>query len=263
MSGKHARLSASSAHRWLVCAGSVGGVSPPNIHAATGTLAHEIAAGCLTDGRDPVRFLGQQKMIDGFEVECDQEMVDHIRAYIKMIAADLNLGEDHYWIEMPLLDVLQSVDPDFGGTADYVRYRPNTQELWPVDLKYGKGKFVDVVDNKQLRMYALGALLYVLRHYGFKVKRVRSTVFQPRYADAEPVRSEEFDAVTLLDFAADLQEAAERTRQPKPQRVAGGHCLFCTKTKDCKEYNERHKQPQASAADFTAAPAQTAALKLF
>jgi hypothetical protein len=215
----------------------------------------------LVDGTKPERFLGVQKMVDGFEVECDQEMVDHIKAYVAVLKADRRL-DDRVWTEMPLLEVLQTVDPDFGGTADRVRYRPSTQELWTVDLKYGKGIYVDVADNVQLRMYALGALLYVLRKYGFKVKRVRSTVFQPRYENAEPVRSEEFDAVTLLDFAADLREAAERTRQPKPPRVAGNHCTFCGKKPDCKEYNERHKRPQATASDFQAQPV-VPTLKLF
>jgi hypothetical protein len=246
----------------MICPGSVGGPNKPNFHAATGTLAHEIAAGCLTDGTKPERFLGQTKLIDGFEVECDQEMVDHIKAYIHLVANyDFQLA-DQVWVEMPLLDVLQTVDKDFGGTADYVRYRPSTQELWTVDLKYGKGIYVDVTDNVQLRTYALGALLYVLRKYGFKVKRVRSTVFQPRYENAEPVRSEEFAAVELLDFAADLREAAERTRQPKPERVAGNHCTFCGKKQDCKEYNERHKRPQATASDFQAQPVAPT-LKLF
>jgi len=261
LSGKHARLSASSAHRWLKCAGSIGGPSAPNFHAATGTLAHELAAGFLSDqSRDPVRFLGQTKLVDGFEVEIDQEMVDHVRAYKALIEADRQ-SEDLCWIEMPLLDVLQTVDKDFGGTADHVRYRPSAQELWPLDLKYGKGIFVNVDDNAQLRMYALGVLLYILRRYGYKVKTVRSSVFQPRYEGAEPFRSEVFAAVELLDFAADLQEAAERTRQPKPPRVAGNHCTFCVKQKDCKEYNERHKRPQATAADFQAQP--VTALKLF
>jgi len=260
LSGKHARLSASSAHRWLKCAGSIGGPSAPNFHAATGTLAHELAAGFLSDGRDPVRFLGQTKLVDTFEVEIDQEMVDHVRAYEVMLLADLQ-PEDVVWVEMSLLYELQTVDKDFGGTADFVRYRPSTQELWVVDLKYGKGIYVDVEDNAQLRVYALGALLYVLRRYDFKVKTVKSSVFQPRYENAEPLRSEVFPAIELLDFAADLQEAAERTRQPKPPRVAGNHCTFCVKQKDCKEYNERHKRPQATAADFQAQP--VTALKLF
>jgi hypothetical protein len=229
--------------------------------AATGTLAHELAADRLRYSADPVRFLGQQKMVEGFEITIDQEMVDHVRAYATFIEADRQPG-DLVWVEMPLLEMLRTVDKDFGGTADYVRFRPSTGELWTVDLKYGKGIYVDVNGNVQLRMYALGALLYALRKHGLKVRRVRSTVYQPRYENAEPARSEEFDATVLLDFAADLQEGAERTRLPKPVRVAGNHCTFCAKRGDCKEYNERHQRPQASAADFQAQPV-VSTLKFF
>jgi hypothetical protein len=84
-----------------------------------------------------------------------------------------------------------------------------------------------VVDNEQLK-YALGALLEVLA-LGHKVETVTSMVVQPRYEGANPVRSETFKAVELLDFAADMQEAAERTRLPNPPLVAGDHCKFCPK----------------------------------
>jgi hypothetical protein len=33
------------------------------------------------------------------------------------------------WVEMPLLDALQKIDKDLGGTSDYVRYRPATKNL--------------------------------------------------------------------------------------------------------------------------------------
>lgn len=221
------------------CAGSVGEGGEASVHAALGTFAHDIAARCLNDqSLSPSDFLAQKATIDGHEVECDLEMIDGVRLYLDTLDADLQEG-DMTWVEMPLREELQTVDRDLGGTSDYVRYRPATQELLTADLKYGAGKYVEVVDNEQLRLYALGALLKVQR-MGLKVKTCRSMVVQPRYEGAAPVREETFQAVDLLAFAADVQEACDRTRLPNPPLVAGDHCKFCVKSRTCKELERRH-----------------------
>jgi hypothetical protein len=223
-----------------VCADSVGGGGEASVHAAAGTFAHDIAAQCLKDQTlAPSDFFLKKATIDGFEVECDLEMVDGVRFYLDTVDADLEEG-DICWVEMPLLEELQAIDKDLGGTADYVRYRPSTCELLTCDFKYGSGKYVEVVDNKQLRLYALGALRAVLRA-GYKVATIKSMVVQPRYEAAEPVRTETFRAVDLIDFAADVIEGAERTRLPNPPRVAGEHCGFCPKRRTCPELEKRQR----------------------
>ncbi len=250
MSGKHARNSASSAHRWMKCSGSVGENGDASLPAAAGTFAHDIAAQCLKDSSlSPSDFFLKKATIDGFDVECDMEMVEGVRAYLDACDDDLQEG-DIVWVEMPLLDVLQTIDPDLGGTSDYVRYRPATRNLLSRDFKYGAGVYVEVVDNLQLKLYALGALLKVLRDHGYIVDTVTSSIVQPRYEGAAPVREETFKAVDLLDFAADVQEACERTRLPNPPLVAGEHCKFCPKARTCPELNKR--QTAVMATKFTA-----------
>jgi hypothetical protein len=250
VSGKHARNSASSAHRWMECAGSVGEDGGSSFPAAAGTFAHDIAAQCLKDpSLSPSDFLLTKAKIDGFDVECDLEMVEGVRAYLDACDDDLQEG-DIVWIEMPLLDVLQTIDPDLGGTSDYVRYRPATRNLLSRDFKYGAGVYVEVADNRQLKLYALGALLKVLRDHGYIVDTVTSSIVQPRYQGAAPVREETFKAIDLLDFAADVQAACERTRLPNPPLVAGDHCKFCPKARTCPELNKR--QTAVMATKFTA-----------
>lgn len=237
MSGVHARLSASAAHRWLRCPPSARFKSDKgSIYAATGTFAHDIAARCLNDNSlSPSDFFLKKEKVDGFEVECDLEMVDAINLYLDVIAADLKPG-DQCWTEMPLLQALSKIDPDTGGTADYVRYRAASQHLLVMDFKYGSGVYVEADDNAQLMLYALGAML----ECGKAVQDVTVRVVQPRFEGAEPVRDWNFKAYEILAFVADVQEAGTKSRDPNAEFVAGDHCKFCPHAKDCPELEKRH-----------------------
>ena len=241
----HARLSASSAHRWLVCPPSVGFKGgKASIHAATGTYAHSIAAKCLNDpSLSASDFFLKRETVDGFEVECDLEMVDAINIYLDEIAADLKKG-DVCWTEMPLLQALSKIDPDLGGTADYVRYRPATQHLLVMDFKYGAGVYVDADDNDQLKLYALGAML----ECGKGVKDVTIGVVQPRFEGAKPVRLYHFKASEILAFMGEVQHAAVLSRTKDAPYKAGDHCKFCPGARQCPELERQ--QHALVAADF-------------
>lgn len=247
MSG-HARCSASAAHRWLRCAGSVGESGAPSAYAAAGTFAHEIAAKCLTDESvSPGDFLCQRRKIDGFDVECDLEMVAAVQTYLDEIDEDRKDGDEE-WVEMPLLKALQRIDPDLGGTSDRVRYRPSTKQLSVWDFKYGSGQYVEVEDNDQAKLYALGALLVVLED-GALVEEIEVVICQPRFEGAAPTRRWTFKLADVLDFVADVKEACARTRLPQPPLVAGDHCVpFCPKRRTCPELEKR--QHALIAAEF-------------
>ena len=242
----HARLSASSAKRWLKCPPSVrvkgdGGAS---IHAATGTFAHGIAAKCLEDPSVTASdFLLKRGKVDGFDIECDLEMVDAVNLYCEDVATDFQEG-DQAWIEMPLLQALSRIDPDLGGTADYVRYRPATRHLLVADFKYGSGVYVEVEDNEQLKLYALGAML----ECGKVVTDVTVRIAQPRFEGAKPIRDFHFKAHELLDFVADVKAAANLSRDDSAPYKAGDHCTFCPQARTCPELLKLHHA--LVAADF-------------
>lgn len=237
----HARLSASSAHRWTLCPGSVrlsdGIPNKSSAHAAAGTLAHEIAARCLTDERaSPQMCTGRKAEIDGHAVECDLEMVDGVQFYLDTLDADVQKG-DQTFVEVDLTPALKTIDPELGGTADFVRWRPSTKQLRVVDFKYGAGKVVEPTENKQLMLYALGALLTLDK----PAKGVTVTIVQPRIEHEDGrVRDWTFPAVDLINFAADVAESARRTRDSNAPLVPGEvQCGWCPARHTCPELEKR------------------------
>ena len=243
----HARLSASAAHRWMACPASVrlseGQDRKASEHAAKGTFAHSIAAECLTHDASPSDFFLKRDTVDGFTVECDLEMVDAVRLYVDEIEADHQAG-DEGWIEHDVTPALKTIDPDMGGTADYIRYRKADKSLRVFDFKYGAGVYVEADDNAQLKIYALGAMLAVKA----PVAEVEVTIVQPRYEGAQPVRSWKFPARDIIEFSADVEDAARRTNIPNAPVVPGDHCTFCPARRTCPELEKR--QHALMAAEF-------------
>ena len=233
----HTRLSASSASRWMACPGSVrlSDVMPDDTSfaAAEGTFAHHIAACCLGSagkGASPAQWLGNVTVIDGHTVECDQEMVDGVQFYLGEVTEDTQPG-DKVWTEMSLLLALQKLDPDFGGTADRVRWRPSTRNLRVTDLKYGAGVFVGAEENPQLMMYALGALLEA----NMPAATVTVTIVQPRIEHPDGrTRDWTFNAADILNFASDAVAAAKATRAADAPLVPGkSQCQWCPARRTC------------------------------
>ena len=156
MSGAHAPLAPSAAHRWIECPGSIPLCSNvPDVEsrfAAEGTFAHNIAAECLGADCDAVHFLGTT---DG-TFTCDEDMAGYVQEYLDEVRALLIDGATLMVEERVSLEGL--ID-DCHGTADAIVLSGDGKELDVFDFKYGAGIFVGADDNPQLRIYGLGALL--------------------------------------------------------------------------------------------------------
>lgn len=236
-----ARLRPSAAERWMNCTASVRLIEslpqseqPVSLAAAEGTVAHQIAEYALS-GANP-ECVGTEYNVSGHRVMYTPEMADAVASYIKHCKA---LRDKALWggAEMRL-ERLKRIDPEIEGTADFVAVVDNV--LHVVDFKYGAGVYVDETDNKQLKLYALGALMEA-NHSGLSPTTVVVTVIQPRYEGAEPVRAEVFPALALMDFAADVQEAAATTRKSKAPFRAGPWCkkTFCPAAAHCPELEKQ------------------------
>ena len=229
---QHARLSASAAERWFNCPGSVklseGTPGATSFAAAQGTFAHAIAADCLVNGQSADVSFGQKAKLDGHEVVCDQEMVEGVQLYLDECNA---LQLKQRWVELSLLEALSKWDEDMGGTADFVTYDSDQKLLRVVDFKYGAGTFVSADFNKQLMLYAFGAMLAVNK----PVDTVEVYIVQPRYEGAEPVRMQLFPAWDLMEFAGTAAHAAKCTRLPDAPLTPGPWCkkTFCPNARTC------------------------------
>lgn len=245
----HSALGASSMSRWSKCPGSVRalkqyGAGGTSIAAERGTACHELAEQVLTsnleldadnnligfkDGYIAADFIGQT--FNGIEI--DDDLAQVAEDYVEVCLKEMQPG-DKVWIERKF--DLAELDPPMPmfGTADLVIYRPAERLLKVIDLKSGSGVIVYAENNPQLRYYALGALLSLP---GIPVDAVLMMIVQPRVSD--PVKHEVIGSLELLDWTADLLDAAQATQAIAAPLIAGEHCRWCGHKPHCRAFENR------------------------
>lgn len=251
----HATWSASASDRLWACPGSLalcaGLPDKESEAAAWGTACHQLAEKCLRSGKDAVEFLGTTEKTKEHSFVVDDEMAETAQVHLdyirrRMAEYKAATGEDAIMLIEQRFS-LSKINPPFdaGGTGDVVLIFPRWFLIEIVDLKGGRGVVVEAVGNKQLRTYALGAVL--ANPGGWRTVRV--TIVQPRAPHPDGrIRSEEFDVIDLFDWTVDLQEAMKRAKRAVDNHMsepvmldawasvylaAGDHCLFCKAKATC------------------------------
>lgn len=241
----HATWSASASDRRWGCPGSLAmeAEGPPDKEseaAAWGTVCHQIADVCLREDTDAIAHLGTTQTTKEHSFVVDEEMVETTQVYLDYVRQAAKgavlLVEQKF-----SLDSLGTPFPA-GGTSDAVVLRDDSIEV--IDLKGGRGVVVEAEGNKQLRTYALGAVLANPGPY----RTVKVTIVQPRAPHPDGrIRSEEFHVADLIDWTGDLLEAMTLAKQaafnrgkaisePEWARLylkPGNHCTFCKARATC------------------------------
>lgn len=240
----HALLSASGASRWLNCTPSAKledeyGDKTTSPYAAEGTLAHELAELYLRkDVLENISDADFEKSLEEIMANelFNDEMLEVVPTYTdycedQFIEAKNN--NDFAIIEIEqILDLTEYVPESF-GTADTVIISDGIMEV--IDLKYGKGIPVYADWNKQLMLYALGAL----RKYDtmYDIDEVRVTIVQPRINN---ISSWQISVEELLKWAEeDLRPTADKAFHGEGELNAGDWCRFCGVRNQCKKLYEQ------------------------
>lgn len=260
----HAKLSPSSADRWMVCPGSTvleaGKPDSSSNFADEGTAAHFLAATCLEKGTNAKDYAAGQyvillcRSINGEHFECfksnthewqnlktevlneftvDYDMAEFVQAYVDRCRA---VGGEQFYEQRLAIGHITG-EQDAHGTSDFVGIADG--ELVIRDLKYGRGVKVSAQGNRQLRIYALAAMDEFGLLYEFD--RVRIAIDQPRlgHVDEAVYTVEEMEQFREeIGVATAMVEMAQKFGQDPEKlivylQVDDKACTFCKAKAEC------------------------------
>lgn len=229
---KHAKFSASAAHRWLSCPGSIAlsekapKVMRESAYATTGTEAHE----CL-------EFLLKNRHQDRRSTEAfargkyPADMVIHAASARDEI---LKRANPHTWIFSETKSDLSHIEPDMWGTADAVLIE-SFGRLTVVDFKYGF-QVVEPENNPQLMFYALG----VAHEHHYNFKEVSVLIIQPRAPHEKgTVREWVIPLFELKKWEYTFKAGTVLAKGKDAPLKSGDHCKYCPAKVLCPEISSK------------------------
>lgn len=250
MSKAHAKLGASTAKRWLNCAGSINlsKNAPPQIsskYAEEGTRAHELMEELL------LTKVLDQKVEKALVKKYDKPTFDHVNIMRDFVYDILN-EEPHAELLVEEKIDLSFVGEDMFGTVDcgIVIRKPASKRkkrLYVIDYKHGAGTFVSVEKNEQLIYYALG----IAHKYDFDFDEVTLVIVQPRAwsESGEAIRQFTMTMSELKVYIELFKKGVARTKSPNARTFAGEWCKYCPAAVICPEVSKN--QIQSAQLDFT------------
>lgn len=244
---KHALLSASGAYRWLNCTPSAKledkyGEKKTSIFAEEGTLAHELAE--LYIKNDILKNISDRDFNDSLERIMsndlfNEEMLTVVPIYTDYCAEQYAAAQTAN--KFALIEIEQKLDltafvPESFGTADCIIINDDLIEI--IDYKHGKGVPVYAEWNRQLMLYALGALEKYDTLYD--ISEVRLTIVQPRINN---ISSWQISVNELIHWSeTELKPKAALAFKGDGELNSGDWCKFCAVKNQCRKLYEQQME---------------------
>ncbi|MEY8321973.1 DUF2800 domain-containing protein [Lachnospiraceae bacterium 46-61] len=234
----HAKLSASSAIKWLNCTASIrmeeNIPKEESTFAKEGTTAHTLAELKLRCAIGSISKEEYDREIEKLEI--DEEMEKHTECYknfvLEKYRKNLTYSNDVLIAIEKCVDYSRFARKGF-GTADALLICDRHIDV--IDLKYGKGVEVSAENNPQIMLYALGAL----EEYDwlYDIKNVTMAIYQPRKNN---ISTFEMTAKELYQWGESIQNIAEEAYNGNGECVPGAHCTegFCRAIPICRAFAE-------------------------
>jgi len=204
-------------------------------YAHEGTFAHSLAELILRKLLGLITEKKYSEIIVTYHVNeyYSHEMLDHCEGYAAFVMEKYNEEPGSLIYLEKRLDMSAYIEEGF-GTSDVVILRPLSKCLICIDLKYGKGVAVSAVNNKQGKLYLLGALAAF--DFVYDIEHAVFIIYQPRLdsisLEREFVPELELWAKLVLKPAAELAYAGGGEFKP------GDHCRFCKAKATCRALAE-------------------------
>lgn len=237
--GTHSRLSPSSSSRWLVCTPSAklqeAYKESTSDAAEEGTNAHLLAEVRISQALD-LPYTEEDLQTALSSEYYSEEMEEYVSSYTNYVVGVFRQAQK----EDPLASISLEIKVDLSkylgegskGTLDVGITALNIIRI--IDLKYGKGTFVEADNNPQLKIYATGVTEMYSIYNDFKY--VEMTIYQPRMYNVKTYRT---TIAELQEWAKKVvQPAAEKAIKGEGEHVAGEHCKYCKALPECRTYNK-------------------------
>lgn len=233
---QHAKLSASSAHRWLNCPPSVKLAeqfpSKTSSYAEAGRLAHSIAElKARKHFLEPMSARTYNARLKKLQADpyYDKGMEDSTDIYLEVLK-ETAMG----FAQAPFVALETRVNfsdwvPEGFGTADCIMICGDTIVI--IDYKNGAGVPVEAEENPQMQLYALGAIQTYAPIFGSSLTKVVMKIVQP---NAGGTKSWETDKDHLNTWAETVvKPTAHLAMDGEGEFCAGDWCRFCPAKAQC------------------------------